>query len=202
MSPGNTATSAPAPAAAPARVAAASVAVDEARLTLPEPAGEAPADDDAVWFVPADGPDPAVAAAPHTAPAPADELWPGGGEVRYSRHDLGQQAGLDERALAELESFGLLPEAGPEEYGPEALTIAKVASGFFGYGVEARHLRMYKRFAEQEATFLSQVTMPLVNARDAGSAARAAEALIELARLGAALRLSMLRVSIGPPPGA
>ena len=198
MSPGNTATP------APARVAAASVAVDQARLTLPEPTREAPADDDAVWFVPADGPDPAVAAAPPPAPAPAqaDELWPGGGEVRYSRHDLGQQAGLDERALAELESFGLLPEAGPEEYGPEALTIAKVASGFFGYGVEARHLRMYKRFAEQEATFLSQVTMPLVNARDAGSAARAAEALIELARLGAALRLSMLRVSIGPPPGA
>jgi len=61
---------------------------------------------------------------------------------------------------------------------------------------------MYKRFAEQEATFLSQVTMPMANARDTGAAARAAEALTELARLGAALRLSMLRVSIGPAPGA
>ena len=61
---------------------------------------------------------------------------------------------------------------------------------------------MYKRFADQEATFLSQVTMPMANARDTGAAARAAEALTELARLGAALRLSMLRVSIGPaPPG-
>ena len=202
--------SAPAAAApAPARVAAASVAVDEARLTLPEPAPATLTEDDAVWFVPADGPDPAAAAAAATgasapaAPArPTDELWPGGGEVRYSRHDLCQQAGLDERALAELESFGLLPEGGPEGYGAEALTIAKIASGFFGYGVEARHLRMYRRFAEQEATFLAQVTMPMANSRDSGAAARATEALTELARLGAALRLSMLRVSIGPaPPG-
>jgi DNA-binding transcriptional MerR regulator len=187
-----------APAAATARVAAASVAVDEARLTLPEPAPAAGApDDDAVWLVPADGPDPAVPAA-----RPADELWPAGAEVRYTRHDLRQQAGLDEKALAELESFGLLPGAGDDGYGAEALTIAKIASGFFGYGVEARHLRMYKRFAEQEATFLSQVTMPMANSRDSGAAARAAEALTELARLGAALRLSMLRVSIGPAPRA
>jgi len=163
------------PAPAPARVAAASVAVDEARLTLPDPA-PAPPDDDAVWLVPAEG--------------------------RYSRNDIRQQAGLDERSMTELESFGLLPPAGPEGYGPEALRIAEIAAGFFGYGAEARHLRMYKRFAEQEAAFLSQVAMPMVNAKDAGAAARAAEALTELARLGAALRLSMLRVSIGPPPGA
>jgi len=191
------------PAPAPARVAAASVAVDEARLTLPDPA-PAPPDDDAVWLVPAEGPDPAAAAGP--APAPpagqSDELWPGGGDGRYSRNDIRQQAGLDERSMTELESFGLLPPAGPEGYGPEALRIAEIAAGFFGYGAEARHLRMYKRFAEQEAAFLSQVAMPMVNAKDAGAAARAAEALTELARLGAALRLSMLRVSIGPPPGA
>jgi len=190
------------PAPAPARVAAASVVVDEARLTLPEPAPDTAPEDDAVWFVPPGGPDPAAPAPVAPASRPADELWPAGGDVRYSRHDLCQQAGLDERAMAELESFGLLPEAGPDGYAAEALTIAKIASGFFGYGVEARHLRMYKRFAEQEATFLSQVTMPLANARDSGAAARAADALTELARLGAALRLSMLRVSIGaPPPG-
>jgi len=44
--------------------------------------------------------------------------------------------------------------------------------------------------------------MPMVNAKDAGAGARAAEALTELARLGAALRLSMLRVDIvQKPPG-
>jgi len=184
---------------APARVAAASVAVDEARLTLPEPAPHAPPDEDAVWLVPAEGPDPAAVAVPAPAP-PGDELWPAGKEARYSRDDVRQQAGLDEKAMSELESFGLLPADGPDGYGAEALTIAKIASGFFGYGVEARHLRMYKRFAEQEAAFLGQVAMPMANAKGGDGRARAAEALSELARLGAALRLSLLRVSIGPPP--
>jgi DNA-binding transcriptional MerR regulator len=184
-----------APAMAPTRVAAASVAVDEARLTLPDPG---PPSEDDVWLV-SDGPDPAASSA---APAvPADGPWPDGADVRYSRNDIRQQAGLDERAMGELESFGLLPEAGPEGYGAEALRIAQTCAGFFGYGVEARHLRMYKRFAEQEAAVLSQVA-PAFGAKDASGAAKAAEALAELARLGTALRLSMLRVGLGPKPGA
>ena len=192
------------PAAASARTAAASVAVEEARLTLPDPAPAPSPDDDAVWLVPADGPDPATttAPAPQAASFPADELWPAGGEGRYSRNDIRQQTGLDEQSMGELESFGLLPSAGPEGYGAEALRIAEIAAGFFAYGVEARHLRMYKTSAEREAAFLGQVVMPMVNAKDPAAGARAAEALTDLARLGAALRLSMLRVGLGPRPGS
>ena len=80
------------------------------------------------------------------------------------------------------------------------LWLQLATTGFFGYGVEARHLRMYKTFAEREAAFLGQVVMPMANAKDPAAGTRAAEALTELARLGAALRLSMLRVGIGPPP--
>ena len=192
--PGDTATPAPAPTPgqAAARVAAATITVDEARLKLPDPP---PPTEDDVWLV-SDGPDPAAAPA-----GPADELWPAGGETRYSHKELRQQTGLDERAMTELESFGLLPAAGPEGYDPEALRIAQACAGFFAYGVEARHLKMYKRFAEQEAAMLSQVVPP-VGTKDPGGAAKAAEALTDLARLGAALRLSMLRIGLGPPPGA
>ena len=176
---------------APARVAAASMVVDEARLKLPDPV------EDDVWLV-SDGPDPAAA----SAPAPADELWPAEKDASYSVADLRRQSGLDEKAIGELESYGLLPPAGPDGYGSEALRVAQIAAAFFAYGVEARHLRMYKRAAEQEATFFSQVAQPMMNAKDSGAPARAAEALSELARLGAGLRLSMLRVGLGPPPGA
>ena len=179
---------------APARVAAASMVVDEARLKLPDP--PPPVEDD-VWLV-SDGPDPAAA----STPAPADELWPADKDANYSAADLRRQTGLDEKAIGELESYGLLPPAGPDGYGSEALRVATIAAAFFAYGVEARHLRMYKRAAEQEATFFSQVAMPMMNAKDSGAAARAADALTELARLGAGLRLSMLRVGLGPPPGA
>ena len=201
VSPGDTATaepaSKPAPAPEPARVAAASMVVEQARLKLPDPLP--PAEDD-VWLV-SDGPDPAAAPAALTA-APADGLWPTDADASYTAADLRRQTGLDEAAIGELESFGLLPLAGPEGYGPEALRVAEIAAAFFAYGVEARHLRMYKRAAEQEATFLSQVAQPMMNAKDSGAAARAAEALTDLARLGAGLRLSMLRVGLGPAPGA
>jgi DNA-binding transcriptional MerR regulator len=180
-----------APAAqAPARVAAALVTVDEARLKLPDPP---PPTDDDVWLV-SDGPDPAAPAA-----APSDELWPAGGDTGLSRDNICKQAGLDERAMAELESYGLLPAEEPEVYGPEALRIAQACAGFFAYGVEARHLKMYKRFAEQEAAILQQV-VPHASGKDPGAAAKAADAMCDLARLGAALRLSMLRVGIGPMP--
>jgi DNA-binding transcriptional MerR regulator len=196
VSSGETATPAPAPAPAPARVAAATMTVDEARLKLPDPP---PPPEDDVWLV-SDGPDPAATSTPAAPPAgTSDELWPAQGETRYSRKDLCQQTGLDERAMTELESYGLLPAEEPEGYGPEALRIAKACAGFFAYGVEARHLKMYKRFAEQEAAILSQVAPP-VGAKDPGTAAKAAEALTDLARLGAALRLSMLRAGLGPPP--
>ena len=180
------------------------MAVDEARLTLPEPAPAPSPDEDAVWLVPADGPDPAATTAPAPRPprSPPTSCGPPGETGRYSRNDIRQQTGLDEQSMGELESFGLLPAAGPEGYGAEALRIAEIAAGFFAYGVEARHLRMYKTSAEREAAFLGQVVMPMVNAKDPAAGARAAEALTDLARLGAALRLSMLRVGIGPPPGA
>ena len=191
--------------AAPAasRAAAASVAVDEARLTLPEPAPAPSADEDAVWLVPADGPDPAARPPRRLGRRSVSRRRAVArrGEGRYSRNDIRQQTGLDEQSMGELESFGLLPAAGPEGYGAEALRIAEIAAGFFAYGVEARHLRMYKTSAEREAAFLGQVVMPMVNAKDPAAGARAAEALTDLARLGAALRLSMLRVGIGPPPG-
>jgi DNA-binding transcriptional MerR regulator len=186
------------PASQPARVAAASMVVDEARLKLPDPSP--PVEDD-VWLV-SDGPDPAATAPPASAAPAGDELWPADGEKAYTAQDIRRQTGLDERAMGELESFGLLPPAGPDGYGAEAMRIAEIAAAFFAYGVEARHLRMYKRAAEQEAAFLSQVAMPMMNAKDSGAAARAAEALTELARLGAGLRLSMLRVGLGRPPGA
>lgn len=179
------------------RVAAASMAVEEARLKLPEPAAAA---EDDVWLV-SDGPDPAAPTPPAAVTGPADELWPVDGDKAYTAGDIRRQTGLDEKAMGELESFGILPPAGPDGYSPEALRVAELAAGFFAYGVEARHLRMYKRAAEQEAAFFSQVAMPMMNARDSGAAARAAEALTELARLGAGLRLSMLRVGLGPPPG-
>jgi DNA-binding transcriptional MerR regulator len=146
-------------------------------------------------------PEPPIPAESASPVSPADELWPPGArEATYSQADLARETGLDDGALKELDAFGLLPRSAGGDFDEDARQVADIAARFFGYGVEARHLRMYKSFAEREATFLQQVVMPMLNAPHRQSKAPAREALGELARLGQALRLSMLRAALGPPP--
>lgn len=182
----------PGPAAAPP---APDVPLDEAEAAATEGPPRSPEEGEAAAEAP---PAPLAPAVPL---APEEDLWPAPSAGRiYSRRDLAREAELEEGVLAELESFGLLPHRGGV-FDEESLRVARLAAGFFRYGVEARHLRMYKSFAEREAAFLEQVVMPMVSPRQEESRARAREALTELARLGQALRLSMLRAALGPTSG-
>jgi hypothetical protein len=78
-------------------------------------------------------------------------------------------------------------------YDEEALLVAGMAAGFMKYGVEARHLRMYKTAADREAGFFEQVVMPMLKQRNPQARRQAADTLGELARLGQGLRQAMLR---------
>src|SRR5262249_32203738 len=102
-----------------------------------------------------------------------------------------------EAQVAELESFGLFApshESGGEvRYGDDALEIAVIAEGFLRRGVEARHLRMYRTFAEREATLFGQVLLPYVRQRNPDARARLQEELVDLATLGRRLRTVLLR---------
>lgn len=118
----------------------------------------------------------------------------------WTAAELAREVDLPEPAVSELASYGLLPED-DGGLGEESLRAARAAAGFFRYGVEARHLRMYKTFAEREAALFEQVILPMASGRQDESGPRAREALAELAHLGQALRLSMLRAALGPPPG-
>ena len=51
-------------------------------------------------------------------------------------------------------------------YDEEAVVVAKLAAGFLRFGVEARHLRMYRTAAEREAGFFEQVVMPMLKQRN------------------------------------
>jgi DNA-binding transcriptional MerR regulator len=118
----------------------------------------------------------------------------------YSRAELAAAAGLDDAQLTELESYGMLTPArevdGEPEYDDDALEIAGIAAGFFRRGVEARHLRMYRTFAEREAILFGQVLMPYVRQRNPDARVRLQEELVELATLGRRLRTVLLRDAV------
>jgi len=110
--------------------------------------------------------------------------------------ELAASCGLDPGDLKDLERFGLITSrtvGGTAYYDDDALAAAHVAAGFMKFGVEARHLRMYKTAAEREAGFFEQVVMPMLKQRNPEARRQASETLAELARLGQQLRSSMLR---------
>jgi DNA-binding transcriptional MerR regulator len=123
---------------------------------------------------------------------PADE--------HYSRGELAAAAGLEPGNVEQLESFGLIRpafEIGTEpRFDAEALEVASAAAGFFARGVEARHLRMYRTFAEREAVLFGQVLLPYVRQRNPEARARLQEELGELAVLGRRLRTALLRDAV------
>ena len=120
--------------------------------------------------------------------------------LALSVEELLAATGLSPEDLQALESYGLIESRsiGPATYyDGEALIVAKLAAGFAVFGVEARHLRMYKIAAQREASVFEQVIMPLVRQRNPSSARKAREQLEEMARMGARMRGAMIRLALG-----
>jgi hypothetical protein len=113
-----------------------------------------------------------------------------------TRRELARATGLEEWQLAELESFGLVTPvayAGDDAFfDDEGKAVAKAAAGFYAHGIGARHLRMYKHFAEREAALFEQVLMQYLRQRNPDARAKAQAELASLSKLGRALRAALL----------
>ncbi len=151
--------------------------------------------------------------AEETRPSPPDEApreepedaASTGNKDGLTRRELARSAGLEDWQLNELESFGLLEPAGYNGgdalFDDEAQAVASAAAGFYAHGISARHLRMYKHFAEREAGLFQQVMLQYIRQRNPEARAKAQQELASLSRLGRALRSALLvkavRDSIG-----
>src|SRR3954447_4944631 len=120
--------------------------------------------------------------------------------VSLTRAELAKAAGLSDDDLGRLEEFGLLTPSHTDRdrvlFDDDALAVARVCAGFMRHGIEARHLRMYRAFAEREASLFEQVLLPYRRQRNPEAQARTAETLGELAGLGRRLRTALLRQTV------
>ena len=119
--------------------------------------------------------------------------------VSFTVDELAAASGLPPAAIAELEHFGLITarKVGPSSYYDEqALTVVRLAAGFYRHGIEARHLRMYRSIADRESSLFEQVILPLVKQRNPRAREEAGAALSELTRLGHELRAVVLREAL------
>jgi hypothetical protein len=121
-------------------------------------------------------------------------------DAQFTRDELCRAAGANVDQLLELESFGLVSARGSGErgawYGGDDLVLLRLARELADYGLEARHLRMYKLFAEREAALFEQVVAPLVRQRNPEARARARDTIETLAQLGGRMRDLALRSAV------
>ena len=90
--------------------------------------------------------------------------------------ELCSASGLSEAELAGLQSFGLIEPvivAGIPTFDEDALTVANLAADFRKFGIEPRHLRMYRTGVDREIGLIEQVIIPLLRQRNPESRQRA-----------------------------
>ena len=113
--------------------------------------------------------------------------------------ELCAAASLSPEELAALESFGLVEAvsvAGILTYDEDALTVANLAASFRAFGIEPRHLRLYRNAADREMGLIEQLVIPLLRQRNPESRQRAVESADQLAALGQTMRATLLRMAL------
>ena len=126
----------------------------------------------------------------------ANPLLAAGTGASLTVAELATASGLAIEDIRLLEQFGLVVGRAvfsATYYDEDALVAAKAAAAFRAFGVEPRHLRMYRTAADREADFFAQIVSPLLHRRRAEGRAEAVATLDELARLGEQLRGVALR---------
>ena len=129
-------------------------------------------------------------------PSPAAGVVTG---ASLSVDELCAASGLSVEEVAGLQGFGLIEcvtVAGIEIYDEDALTVANLAAEFRAFGIEPRHLRLYRNAVDREMGLIEQVVIPLLRQRNPESRQRAVEGAEQLAALGQSMRATLLRQAL------
>ena len=113
--------------------------------------------------------------------------------------EMSAATGVDRERIKELESYGLVCSHGPESaryYDGDDYVVLTILRDFFQFGVEPRHLTMYKHFAEREASFFETIVMPTLRQRNPDARRAASDSLAELSKVSRKLKQALLRTNL------
>jgi DNA-binding transcriptional MerR regulator len=117
----------------------------------------------------------------------------------FTSDELCAASGLSEIELAGLQGFGLIESqvvAGILTFDEDALTVATLAMQFRKFGIEPRHLKLYRNAVDREMGLIEQVIIPLLRQRNPESRQRAVAGADEMAGLGQTMRAALLRAAL------
>jgi DNA-binding transcriptional MerR regulator len=129
-------------------------------------------------------------------PAPEDEIVEAPTGLQMSVEELAASTGVERDRIRELAQYGILCEHGVEEdkyFDGDDFIVLTIVKDFFKYGVEPRHLTMYRHFAEREAAFFEAIIMPVLRQKNPDARKAAATTVGDLTRISRKLKQALLR---------
>jgi DNA-binding transcriptional MerR regulator len=119
--------------------------------------------------------------------------------LQMSIEEMSTATGIDRDRIKELEAFGIISSHGPEGaryYDGDDFIILSIVKDFFRYGIEARHLTMYKHFADRESSFFDQIVAPTLRQKNPDARRTAAQTLANLSSTSRKFKQALLRTNL------
>jgi DNA-binding transcriptional MerR regulator len=119
--------------------------------------------------------------------------------LQMSLEEMSAASGVDRDRIKELESFGIVCSHGPDGaryYDGDDYIVLSIVKDFFRFGVEPRHLTMYKHFEEREADFFQTIVAPTLRQRNPDARRAASQALADLAVTSKKFKQALLRSNL------
>jgi DNA-binding transcriptional MerR regulator len=119
--------------------------------------------------------------------------------LQMSLEEMATATGIDRDRIKELETFGIISSHGPEGaryYDGDDFILLSIVKDFFRYGIEARHLTMYKHFADRESAFFDQIVAPTLRQKNPDARRTAAQTLASLSATSRKFKQALLRTNL------
>lgn len=107
--------------------------------------------------------------APAAAALPTPEELRRRRSVRLSAAELREQSGLDQASYATLKAYGLFSVDAAGRHGVDDVDIARQCAALASFGLEARHLRLFRVAADREIGLTEQILEPVRRRRARGA---------------------------------
>ena len=118
----------------------------------------------------------------------------GRSQIRLSRAEILDSAGISEEMLDAIEQYGLVSRRKKQTYyDGAALSIAATVAEFAKLGLEPRHLRIFKTAADREIGLFDQIVSPVTKHKEPDAKLRVEEMVANLAALSVRLHTLLVR---------
>jgi len=119
--------------------------------------------------------------------------------LQMSLEEMSAATGVERERIRELEGFGIVCVHGPEGgryYDGDDYVVLTIVKDFLRYGIEPRHLTMYKHFADRESAFFEALVAPMLRQKNPDARRAAAQTLADLTVTTRKFKQALLRNSL------